>query len=140
MDGAATTNARFMDSDQDFFLHAVTLNGVSNTSATFGVENYSGGPNAGRACTPVAGYTVTVSGGCIAQSGGVIHRVITATFAGTGTGFAENRVKDACLDVDSPPYFPLTGRYLDNEFYELDPAVFNQIGVANFYRRLQAGP
>ncbi|MGQ0766089.1 MAG: hypothetical protein ACT4OZ_10525 [Gemmatimonadota bacterium] len=137
MDGTGTSNARFMDTDQDFFLHAVTLNGVTNTTATFGVESYNTGPNAGRACTPVAGFTVTTSGGCIAQSGGVIHRNITATFAGTGTGFAENRVKDACLDVDSPPYFPLTGRYFDNEFFEIDPAVFNAMGVAQFYRRLQ---
>ncbi|MBK8250795.1 MAG: hypothetical protein IPK85_25880 [Gemmatimonadetes bacterium] len=74
------------------------------------------------------------------QSGGVILRGLTATFAGSNTGFAENRVKDACLDVDSPPYFPLTGRYVDNEFYEIDPAVFNQIGVAQFYRRLQSSP
>jgi len=43
-------------------------------------------------------------------------------------------VKDACLDVDSPPYFPLTGRYTDNEFYEIDPATFN---VAQLYRTLQ---
>ena len=26
------------------------------------------------------------------------------------------------------------------EFYELDPAVFNSIGVAQFYRRLQSAP
>lgn len=140
MDGTAAANGRFMDDNQDFFLHAVTLNGVVNTAATFGVESYNTGPDAGRQCTPVAGYTGTFSGGCIAQSGGVIERQITATFAGSGTGFAENRVKDACLDVDSPPYFPLTGRYLDNEFYEIDPAVFNAMGVAQFYRRLQSGP
>ena len=127
----------FLDDNQDFFLHAVTLSGVTNNLATFGVENWGGGPSNGRQCTPVAGSTVVTSGGCIAQSGGVILRNITATFAGSNTGFAENRVKDACLDVDSPPYFPLTGRYLDNEFYEIDPAVFNSIGVANFYRRLQ---
>lgn len=139
LDGTGTANARFLDDNQDFFFHGVTLNGVSLTTATYGVEAYSAGPNANRACTPVAGYTVVTSGGCINQTGGVIHRQITATFAGTGTGFAENRVKDACLDVDSPPYFPLTGRYIDNEFYELDPAVFNAMGVAQFYRRLQSG-
>jgi hypothetical protein len=139
MDGTASPT-KFLDDNQDFFLHAVTLSGLSNTSATFGVEAFSSGPNAGRQCTPVAGYTVTTSGGCINQSGGVIHRTITATFAGTGTGFAENRLKDACLDVDSPPYFPLTGRYIDNEFFEIDPAVFNQIGVAQYFRRMQSAP
>ncbi|MCC6931262.1 MAG: hypothetical protein IT359_19895 [Gemmatimonadaceae bacterium] len=140
VDGTGASNARFFDNDQDFFLHAVTLVGVSNTNATFGVEALSSGPNAGRLCTPVPPNSAQTSGGCINQAGGVIQRVISATFAGGYTGYAENRVKDACLDVDSPPYFPLTGRYLDNEFYEIDPAQFNAIGVAQFYRRLQSSP
>ncbi|MCC6318945.1 MAG: hypothetical protein IT361_14800 [Gemmatimonadaceae bacterium] len=139
MDGSGAPTV-FLDDNQDFHLHAVTLSGVSNTNATFGVESFNSGPSAGRQCTPVAGYTVVTSGGCIAQAGGVILRAISATFSGSNTGFAENRVKDACLDVDSPPYFPLTGRYLDNEFYELDPAVFNTMGVAQFFRRLQSAP
>lgn len=138
IDGTGTTNARFLDENQDFFLHGVTLVGVNNTSATFGVEALNRGPNAGRRCMPVAPYSATTSGGCINQAGGVIQRRITATFTNNWDGFAENRVKDACLDVDSPPYFPLTGRYLDNEFYEIDPAQFSQMGVAQFYRRLQA--
>ncbi|MBL8958836.1 MAG: hypothetical protein JNJ98_03215 [Gemmatimonadetes bacterium] len=140
VNGTAAANTRFFDDNQDFFLHAVTLTGVVNTSAVTGVENWGTGPSTGRQCTPVAGYTVVTSGGCIAQAGGVITRGLTATFAGSNTGFAENRVKDACLDVDSPPYFPLTGRYVDNEFFEIDPAVFNQIGVAQFFRRLQSSP
>lgn len=140
VDGTASSNARFFDDNQDFFLHAVTLVGVSNTSATFGVEALSSGPNAGRLCSPVPPNTAQTSGGCINQAGGVIVRSIASTFAGGYTGFAENRVKDACLDVDSPPYFPLTGRYLDNEFYEIDPQQFNTIGVAQFYRRLQSAP
>lgn len=140
LDGTASSNARFFDNDQDFFLHAVTLVGVNSTSASFGVEALSSGPNAGRLCSPVPPNSAQTSGGCINQAGGVIERVISATFAGSYTGFAENRVKDACLDVDSPPYFPLTGRYLDNKFYEIDPAQFTASGVAQFYRRLQAAP
>jgi hypothetical protein len=139
LDGGAQANTRFVDDNQDFFLHAVTLNGVILNTATFGVQNLSQGPNAGRLCTPVTPFSAQTSGGCINQAGGVIQRRITATFAGGYTGFAENRVKDACLDIDSPPYFPLTGRYKDNEFYEIDPAAFNAIGVAQFYRRLQMG-
>lgn len=139
VDGTAAANTRFYDDNQDFFLHAVTLNGVTLTTATFGVEALSSGPNIGRLCTPVTPYSAQTSGGCINQSGGVIQRRISATFAGGYTGYAENRVKDACLDIDSPPYFPLTGRYKDNEFYEIDPNTFNTIGVDNFYRRLQSG-
>ena len=140
VDGTGTSNTRFFDDNQDFFLHAVTLSGVGgSTTATFGVEALSSGPSTGRLCTPVSPYSAQTSGGCINQAGGVIQKQISATFAGGFTGFAENRVKDACLDVDSPPYFPLTGRYLDNEFYEIDPAQFNAMGVAQFYRRLQGG-
>lgn len=140
VDGTGTSNTRFFDDNQDFFLHAVTLSGVGgSTTATFGVEALSSGPSTGRLCTPVSPYSAQTSGGCINQAGGVIQKRISATFAGGFTGFAENRVKDACLDVDSPPYFPLTGRYLDNEFYEIDPAQFNAMGVAQFYRRLQGG-
>jgi hypothetical protein len=139
VDGTGSSNARFFDDNQDFFLHAVTLVGVSNSTATFGVELLSSGPNAGRLCSPVPPNSAQTSGGCINQAGGVIQRRISATFSGGYTGFAENRVKDACLDVDSPPYFPLTGRYLDNEFYEIDPAQFSAMGVAQFYRRLQSG-
>jgi hypothetical protein len=124
---------QFLDDNQDFFLHAVVLAGVNNSAGSFRTENYNAGPSANRMCTATAS-AVQTSGGCINQAGGVIERTISATFAGGWTGFAENRVKDACLDVDSPPYFPLTGRYMNNEFYELDPATFN---VAQLYRTLQ---
>jgi hypothetical protein len=129
--------ARFLDDNQDFFLHGVTMSGVYNTNGGFYTEQYNTGSNAGRTCTAMAGFTASTSGGCISQAGGVIQRKIYATFAGGYTGFAENRVKDPCLDFDSPPFFPLTGRYKDNEFYEIDPQQFLQMGVANFYRRLQ---
>jgi hypothetical protein len=129
--------ARFLDDNQDFFLHGVTMSGVHNTTGGFYTENYGGGSHANRTCTPQVGFTAGTSGGCINQAGGVIQKRIYATFSGGFTGFAENRVKDPCLDFDSPPFFPLTGRYKDNEFYEIDPQQFLQMGVANFYRRLQ---
>jgi hypothetical protein len=129
--------ARFLDDNQDFFLHGVTMSGVYNTNGGFYTEQYNTGSHAGRTCTPQVGFTATTSGGCINQAGGVIQRKIYATFSGGYTGFAENRVKDPCLDFDSPPFFPLTGRYKDNEYYEIDPQQFLQLGVANFYRKLQ---
>lgn len=138
INGTVSGTARFLDDNQDFFLHAVAMSGVYNANGGFYTELYNQGSNAGRQCTPLAGFTANTSGGCINQAGGVIQRKIYATFSSGGpTGFAENRVKDPCLDFDSPPFFPLTGRYKDNEFYEIDPQQFLQMGVANFYRRLQ---
>jgi hypothetical protein len=138
INGTVSGTARFLDDNQDFFLHGVTMSGVYDLNGGFYTELYNQGSNAGRTCTPIAGSTANTSGGCINQAGGVIQRKIYATFSSSGpTGFAENRVKDPCLDFDSPPFFPLTGRYKDNEFYEIDPQQFLQMGVANFYRRLQ---
>lgn len=138
INGTVSGTARFLDDNQDFFLHGVTMSGVYNMNGGFYTELYNQGSNAGRQCTSLAGFTANTSGGCINQAGGVIQRKIYATFSSGGpTGFAENRVKDPCLDFDSPPFFPLTGRYKDNEFYEIDPQQFLQMGVANFYRRLQ---
>lgn len=138
INGTVSGTARFLDDNQDFFLHGVTMSGVYNANGGFYTELYNQGANAGRTCTSLAGFTANTSGGCISQAGGVIQRKIYATFSSGGpTGFAENRVKDPCLDFDSPPFFPLTGRYKDNEFYEIDPQQFLQLGVANFYRRLQ---
>lgn len=130
-------SARFLDDNWDFFLHGVAMSGVYNSTGGWYTELYGVGSNAGRLCTSLAGFNAQTSGGCINQAGGVIQRKIYATFSGNYTGFAENRVKDPCLDFDSPPFFPLTGRYKDNEFYEIDPQQFLQLGVANFYRRLQ---
>jgi hypothetical protein len=77
-----------------------------------------------------------VGRGCIKQIGGVIEQAITATFNGAGSGFAENRGVDQCMLQESPPYFPLTGRYIDNRFLEIDPARYQ---VDSLYSRLQAG-
>ncbi|HEY7568336.1 MAG TPA: hypothetical protein VH762_12235 [Gemmatimonadaceae bacterium] len=137
INGTAAGTARFLDDNQDFFLHGVSMSGVYSATGGWYTELYGVGANAGRLCTSLAGFNAQTSGGCISQAGGVIQRKIYATFSGNYTGFGENRVKDPCLDFDSPPFFPLTGRYKDNEFYEIDPQQFLQMGVANFYRRLQ---
>jgi hypothetical protein len=135
------TTTKFLDDDQDFFLHGVTLSGVSTTDGGFQTENFNVGPDAGRDCDITGAATVNASGGCLNQAGGVIEKKVYATFTGgQASGFGENRVKDACLDIDSPPYFPLTGRYVDNEFYELDPVKMNAnqaTAVANLFRALQ---
>ena len=51
------------------------------------------------------------------------------------TGFIENRGVDECLYQESPPYFPLTGKYTQNRYFEVDPKDFS---VSTLYHRLQA--
>jgi hypothetical protein len=118
---------RWTDDNQDWIFHGV----IMSRTGTVGVENFNSHPEAMKFCNG------TITGrGCIQQAGGVIEDAITPTFNGTGSGFAENRSVDICLLSDSPPYFPTTGRYLDNRYYEIDPARFDP---ANLFRTLQGG-
>ncbi|MBM4194331.1 MAG: hypothetical protein FJ202_08145 [Gemmatimonadetes bacterium] len=113
-------------------LHMVTM----SLTGTVGVENYSGGPATSPAVT-CGGYPQ--SGGCINQTGGVIQKVLSPTFSGNNTGFRENRTVDPCqLTNRKPPFFPMTGRYLDNKYYEIDPVnVDTWMQVKAFYARLR---
>ncbi len=108
------------------------LNGVvMSLTGTVGVNNPLGG------LSIPAGNCMgqPTSGGCIAQVGGVIEQTISATWNGNGSGFAENREVDQCMLVTSPPYFPTTGRFLLNRYYESDPSRFD---AAALFRSLQA--
>ncbi len=116
-----------MLTSHDFVLHGVTM----SRTGTVGVENFNQHAEGIGPCNGGA-----TGRGCIRQAGGVIEELISATWNGGGTGFGENRSVDLCLTQHSPPYFPTTGRYIDNRFYETDPARFD---VASLFRSLQGG-
>ena len=62
----------------------------------------------------------------------------SATFTGYGgSGYMENRTYDQCMAQQSPPYFPTTGRFFDNRYYEIDPVRFD---VVELFRRLTPAP
>lgn len=121
---------RFMSGSPHFRLHAV----VMSLTGTVGVNGYGTGPSV--ATSTCLGESF--SGGCINQVGGVIEQAISATTSGVvggvGTGFAENREVDRCMLESSPPYFPTTGRFIMNRYFESDPARFNADAL---YRALQ---
>jgi hypothetical protein len=119
-------NSVWMSDNQNFYLDGVTM----SLTGTVGVENWGSHAINMTTCNGTA-----VGRGCIAQIGGVIEQVISATYNGAGSGFAENRGVDQCLYQESPPYFPLTGRYSSNRFFEIDPSRYN---VATVFHRLQA--
>lgn len=99
-----------------YTFHGVTM----SLTGTVGVENYSGSVQTSPSVQCGAGNNT--SGGCINQTGGVIEQSISATYAGNGSGLRENRTVDPCqLTNKKPPFFPSTGRYLDNKYYEIDP-------------------
>jgi hypothetical protein len=116
-----------MSTSHDFVLHGVTM----SRTGTVGVEAYNQHPEDLQSCG------VANSGrGCIRQAGGVIENNITATYSNNGDGFGENRSVDVCLNTKSPPYFPTTGRYIDNRFYEIDPARYN---ITTLFQSMQGG-
>ena len=126
-----------------FTLHAVTM----SLKGTVGVEdgfNYPTWSPAGPQLSAAGGGPIqcgagnNTSGGCINQTGGVIEQVISPTFSGT-VGMRENRTVDPCqLTNRKPPFFPSTGRYVDNKYYEIDPVnVDTWAQVKAFYARLR---
>jgi hypothetical protein len=126
----------------NFTLHAVTM----ALNGTVGVEDRvllnSSSLNSGNSPVTSPSSTCTgnnVSAGCINQTGGVIEQVITATYDGSNIGMRENRTVDPCQKTNSrPPFFPQTGRYLDNKYYEIDPTlVATAAQVRTFYQTLR---
>ena len=100
---------------------AMALNG------TVGIEDGYNYPTTvpGGPASPIAVCNAfTQSGGCINQIGGVIEQYISDTYNDASTGYRENRTVDPCQKTNQrPPFFPATGRYLDNKYYEIDPTL-----------------
>jgi hypothetical protein len=100
-----------------------------NTS--FGAENYDSGPTSGNGCEGRV-----VGRGCLYLTGGLIQKARGAvgTFSSYyGTGYIKRYSYDRCALYNPPPYFPTTGRYTDNRYYEIDPAHFD---VAELFQDL----
>ena len=116
-----------MLTSNDFVFHGVMM----SRTGSIAVENLGAHAENLKHCNGAP-----TGRGCIRQAGGVIENTMSATYAGGGTGYGENRSVDACLTQMSPPYFPVTGRYLDNRFYEMDPGRFN---VVSLFQSLQGG-
>ena len=139
-----TGSANYFYGIPDFTLHAVTM----SLTGTVGVEdgyNYPTWSPAGPVATtvrncPQGNPLNPTSGGCINQTGGVIEQVISPTYTSSGnTGMRENRSVDPCQSTNrKPPFFPSTGRYLDNKYYEIDPVnVASDAQVQAFFTRLR---
>jgi len=119
---------RTFDDSKDVFLQGVLM--ALNTS--FGAENYASGP------TNALGCEGQVNGrGCLYLTGGIIQEargaVGTFVWGGGATGYTKRYSYDRCALYNPPPYFPTTGRYTDNRYYEIDPVNFN---VTALYRSL----
>ena len=122
----------------NFYLDAVAM----ALNGTVGIEdgyNYPTTSPGGPTSPSVVCATFTQSGGCINQIGGVIEQYISPTYMDANTGYRENRSVDPCqLTNQRPPFFPSTGRYLANKYYEIDPTlVATPLQVATFFNSLR---
>lgn len=118
------TGYKNMDDTKDVFVQGVMM--ALNTA--FGVENYASGPTNANDCD-----STNNGRGCLFLTGGIIQQQRGAVGTSNGTGFAKRYSYDKCALYNPPPYFPTTGRYTDNRYYEIDPAGFD---VASLYRSL----
>ena len=125
---------RFLAQNINSEIHAVQM----SILGTVGAESPGTGPVTATAnlCN---GVGTASSGGCINTIGGVIMQSLSAVYGGANTGFRTNRNVDPCqLTNRKPPFFPMTGRYLDNKYYEIDPVnVDTWTQVKNFYAKLR---
>jgi hypothetical protein len=119
---------RIMDDSKDLILHAVVM--AMNTS--FRVENYNQGRNTGNTCG-----VVNVGRGCLMLLGGLIQEARGPVGLTNGVGYQKQYTYDRCANLRPPPYFPTTGRYLDNRYMELDPVGFD---ITTTFQRLTPAP
>lgn len=109
-----------MDVTKDTFVDGV----IMALHTAFGAENYAGGAWNTNGCEG------SQSGrGCLYLTGGVIQQQrgpVGVNYGNTYyTGYTKRYSYDRCALYSPPPYFPTTGRYTDNRYYELDPNGFD---------------
>ncbi|MGI8548156.1 MAG: hypothetical protein ACR2M1_12635 [Gemmatimonadaceae bacterium] len=110
---------RNMDDTPDTYLHGVLM--ALNTA--FGAENFAQGAFNASPCEGSSSAR-----GCLYITGGIIQQQRGATGAtvnGARYGYVKRVSYDRCALYNPPPYFPTTGRYTDNRYYELDPSGFD---------------
>jgi hypothetical protein len=119
---------KYFDDTKDLYLHGV----VMTLNESFTVENYNAGPTDANDCG-----TTNWGRGCLFLTGGVIQQRRGAVGTSSGTGFLKRYSYDRCVLQIPPPYFPTTGRFLDNRYSEIDPPRFN---VAQLFASLTPTP
>ncbi|HEY0997594.1 MAG TPA: hypothetical protein VGD77_16510 [Gemmatimonadaceae bacterium] len=119
---------RVLDETKDLFVHGVMM----AITTSFRVENFADAPRNATSCEGA-----TNGRGCLYLTGGVIQEARGAVGLLSGEGYVKRYSYDRCAAEKPPPYFPTTGRFQDNGFYELDPTNFD---IAALFRRIAPAP
>jgi hypothetical protein len=116
------------DETADETVHAaiLTLNSVLSEDVGNGADDMevcAGGP-VGRGCFNMVGAAIQGKNAARMSSSG-----------GGATGWNPQWTYDRCDGLRPPPYFPTTGRYFENRYYEIDPVGFS---VATWFANAQS--
>lgn len=103
-----------------------TIHGFFLTLKTFGAEENSLGSNTDQDC--LIGGTFSSGRGCLRTYGGIIQERRGAVGLTSGEGYIKRYEYDICGATNPPPYYPTTGVFVKNRFYELDPTRFSVTG------------
>ncbi len=115
------------DDSQDMYIQAV----IMSLNTSFTVQNYNSGPSNALNC---AGSND--GRGCLYVTGGLIQENRGPVGLSSGQGYVKQYTYDRCAAVKPPPYFPTTGRFQDNRYFELDPVGFD---VVKLFQSLTPG-
>jgi hypothetical protein len=127
---SAGTTYRSMDDTPDLNIQAV----IMTIATSFTVENYDSGPTNALTCGGTSdGH------GCLYLTGGLIQNNRGPVGLTSGQGYIKRYSYDRCAVVNPPPYFPTTGRFMDNRYYELDPVRVNSTTIGQLYKSLTPG-
>jgi hypothetical protein len=141
----STVTGGFDDTPKDeqlnmFIMAAGTTSSGTGNFVTQGVMSgapggsppYTIGSSTGEACGGAPA-------GCVRVTGGIsMGRVEYATYNGSTWGYAEAHAYDKCGQVNPPPYFPTTGRFIENRYYEIDPVWLNDKGIEAYFAEIRA--
>ncbi len=103
-----------------------TIHGFFLTLKTYGAEENDLGADNTERC--LIGGSFNAGRGCLVTFGGIIQEKRGAVGLTSGEGYVKRYQYDACGATDPPPYYPTTGVFVKNRFYELDPAHFSVAG------------
>lgn len=107
---------KVLDDTKDLYLQSVIM--ALNTS--FRAEDYNSGPSSATTCEKDSNGR-----GCLYLTGGIIQENRGPVGLLSGEGYIKRYSYDRCAALTPPPYFPTTGRYIDNRYFELNPAGFD---------------
>ena len=99
------------------------IHGFFLTLKTYGAEENGLGASNVERC--LIGGTFNAGRGCLVTFGGIIQSRRGAVGLTSGQGYIKRYQYDVCGATDPPPYYPTTGVFIKNRFYELDPTRFS---------------